>query len=166
MINGMKFKKVKCQILHIGQSNAGHRYKLGEAQLESSPAEKDLGVLVNSRLSMREQCALAAQRANHILGGIKHSITCWSREVIFLVYLVLVQRHLGYCVQFWAPKFKKDMKVLECIQRKATKLVAGPEGMSYEKQRRTLGFCRLEKRRLTGNLIALYSLLRKGRGRC
>ncbi|KAK4813313.1 hypothetical protein QYF61_023988 [Mycteria americana] len=67
MINGMKFNKSKCQILHLGRSNTRHKYKLEEEWLECSPAKRDLGVLVDSRLNRSQQCALAAKRANHIL---------------------------------------------------------------------------------------------------
>ncbi|KAK4827981.1 hypothetical protein QYF61_022683 [Mycteria americana] len=150
MINGMKFNKSKCWILHLGRSNAGHKYKLGEEWLESSPAERGLGVLVDRRLNRSQQCGLAAKRANRILGCIKPA--------------ALVRPHLEYCVQFWAPQFKKDMKVLECIQRRATKLVKGLEGISYEERLRTSGLSSLEKRRPRGDLTALYSFLRRGRG--
>ncbi|KAK4818825.1 hypothetical protein QYF61_019862 [Mycteria americana] len=153
MINGMKFNKSKCRILHLGRSNAGYKYKLGEEWLESSPAERDLGVLVDSRLNTSQQRALAAKRANRILGCVKHSITSRSKEP-----------HLEYCVQFWAPQFQKEVQVLECIQRRETKLVTGLEGMSCEERPRTLGLSSLEKRRLRGDLIALYSFLRRGSG--
>ncbi|KAK4823158.1 hypothetical protein QYF61_026934 [Mycteria americana] len=146
MINGMKFNKLKCQILHLGWSSATHKHKLGKEWLESSPAERDLGVLVDSRLNMSQH------------------ITSPSKEVITLLYSAVVWPHLEYCVQFWAPQFKKDVKVLECIQRRSAKLVRGLEGMSYEEQLRTLGLSSLEKRRLRGDLIALYSFLRRGSG--
>ena len=111
----MKFNKSKCQILHLGWSKTGHKYKLGQEWLESSRAERDLGVLVATKLNMSHQCALAVKRANRILECIKHSITSQSEEVIISLYSALVQPHLEYCVQFWAPQFKKGVKAFAYI---------------------------------------------------
>jgi len=102
----------------------------------------------------------AARRANPIPGSIKHSTTSCSKEGTVPLDSALVQPHCEYFVWLWAPQFKKVVKVLECVQRRTTKLVQGLEGMSYEEQLRTLGLSGLEKSRQRGDLLSLCSLLR------
>ncbi|KAK4832134.1 hypothetical protein QYF61_020811 [Mycteria americana] len=136
--NCMRFNKAKCWVLHFGHNNPTQRYRLGEGWLQSCPAEKDLGVLVSSRLNMSQQCAQVAKKANSILACIRNSVASRSDHAPVLGTRGAVPRIL------------------------ATKLVNGLENKSYEERLRELGLFSLEKRRLRGDLIALYNYLKGG----
>jgi len=105
---------------------------------------------------MTWQCALTTQKANHILGCIKRSMASRSREGILPLCSTLVRPHLESCIQLWSTQHRKDMELLERVQRRATKKIRGLGHLFCEEKLRELWVFSLENRRLLGDLIAAF----------
>jgi len=86
---------------------------------------------VDGKLDTSKKCAPSAQKVNHTLGCIKRSVASRVREVILSISSALVRPHLEYCIQIWSPQYRRDMDLLERIQRKATKMTHGMEHLSH-----------------------------------
>ena len=117
----MRFKKSKHRILHLGLGKPHYQYKLGDKRIEQNSAKKYLGVLVDGKLDMSQEWAIAAQKAKLILGCIKRSVASRLKEVILPLYSTLLRPHLECCIQRWSPQYSRDIDLLERIQRRATK---------------------------------------------
>ena len=148
----MRLNEAQCRVLHLGRGGPRYLDKLGEEALESSRVEKDLGVLVDEKLDVSQQCALAAQKANCVLGCITKRVSSREREGIVPLCSALVRPHVKHRVQAWSPQHRKDVALLEQVQRRATKMARGLEHLSCEERLRELGLFSLEKRGLRGDL--------------
>ena len=120
-VNLMRFNEAKCKVLHLGQGNPWYHYRLGGEGIESSPAEKDLGVLVDEKLGVTQPCALTAQKANRTLGCIPSSVSSRAREGILPLCSPLVRAQRESCIQLWSPQHRTDMDLLEQGQRRPQK---------------------------------------------
>ena len=117
-------------------------------------------MVVDEKFDMSQQCVLAAQKANHVLGCIKSSVASRLREGIVPLCSALLRPHLEPCVQLWGPQHKKDTEELEGVQRRTMSMIRGLEHLSCEDRLRELGWFSLEKRRLQGDLIAAFQYLK------
>ena len=103
-------------------------------------------------MKVSEQCRIAASKGNQILGMIRRNITYKEKGLIVPLYKAIVRPHLEYCIglQAWRPYLRKDIYMIEKVQRRTTKLIPGLRDLSYEERLKECGVTTLETLRLRG----------------
>lgn len=133
-------------ILSVDMNNSSHNYCLNNTPRSRSGCERDLGVLIITDLHPRAQCIQSRNHANKILGLISRSVGNRSAEVILKLYSALVRPYLNYAFQFWSPYYKNDIKMLESVQRRMTKMIHRLRNLPYEdRQTFKIAFSKKEK---------------------
>ena len=155
----MEFNLDKCNVMHIGCKNIHATYHFLGSTLSCTNVEKDLGILISNDLKVTKQCIIAEKKAMKILGYIKWLFSYRDKNIIVPLYTSLVRPHLEYAVQFWSPDLRKDIKRLEKVQARATKLIPNIRNFSYEHRLDYLGMQSLEVRRLRFQLIQVYKII-------
>merc|ERR1712148_1375 len=95
-----------------------------------------------------------------MLGYIRRNFTYRNKDIIRSLYKSMVRPHLEYAVQFWCPYLAKDIAKLESVQRRATKLINSCRNKTYEERLKNLDLFSLEKRRVRGQLIECFKILK------
>ena len=155
----MLFNFGKCKCLNTGPGNTGMNYEMGGTILSKTVKEKDLGVTMNVNMKVSELCRIAASKGNQVLGMIRRNITYKDKSLSIPLYKAIVRPHLEYCIQAWSPYLRKDIDMLEQIQRRATKLISGLRDLTYEERLKECGLTTLETRRLRGDQIEVFKIL-------
>ena len=159
----LKFNVDKCKRMTIGKVPDGD-YQIGTGvnrkTIQTVVEEKDLGICITNDLKWSGQCSAAASKAMKALGLIKRTFGYLNKELFLNLYSTYVRPHLEFCVQVWAPYYRKDIDKLENVQRRATKLVNCIRKQKYEERLRYLGLFSLERRRRRGDLIEAYKIIK------
>jgi hypothetical protein len=156
----MQFNKDKCVVMHIGRKNNKFEYKLGDTVLTKSVQERDLGIIVDNRLKFSEQCNVAIKNANSTLAIIRRNIKNKNKNIITRLYKGLVRPKLEFCIQAWRPFLKGDIKNLEKVQRRATRMIEGYRDLKYTERLAATGLISLEDRRTRGDLIEVFKMIK------
>lgn len=156
----MKFNENKCKVMHIGKNNSNYNYMLKNKTMDITIKEKDLGITISNDLKFSDQCNIAYNKANKILGMVSRNFSYKTKETVKLLYTSMVRPHLEYAVQFWSPHYQKDIEKLERVQHRATKMIPEIRSKPYSERLKDLDLYSLEKRRARGDMIQTYKILK------
>ncbi len=119
----MLFTYGKCKCLHSGHVNEDAQYTTGETVLNTIVKEKDIWLTISADIKVPEQCGIAAAKGNQIIGLIRRNTVYIETYIIIPLYKTIVRPHLEYCIHAWRPYRKKDIDILEIVQRRATTII-------------------------------------------
>jgi hypothetical protein len=156
----LHFNKTKCKVMHIGKKNNQYKYVLDKndilSELQAVTEEKDLGVIIDDKLTFRSMIDEKTNKANSMWGMIRRNFNVENKEIARLLFSSLVRPHLEYCNSVWNPFYKIDQDKLERVQRRATKQVPGFRELDYEDRLESMKLPSLKFRRLRGDLIQMF----------
>jgi hypothetical protein len=153
------FNASKCKVLHLGRNNNNFTYYMSGTKLTTVQDEKDLGVTFDSSLKFSKHIHNCASKANQILGLIKRSFEYIDQDMFLTLYKTLVRPHLEYASSVWNPSLKKNIRCLEKVQRRATKLIKELNCLSYHERLTSLGLTTLEYRRKRNDMVQVYKII-------
>lgn len=155
----LSFHPDKSKYMRIGKSDVGEGHYYLDKQIQKTSSEKDIGVMIDEKLHFSEHISEKINKANRIAGLIRRTFITLDEKMFKPLYTTLVRPHLEYANQVWNPHLMKDIKAIENVQRRATRLLPGMAGLSYEERLRKLDLPSLSYRRSRGDMIETFKIL-------
>ena len=162
----MIFNVEKCKVMHLGKNNPRFEYEMTDKDgntkvLKSVEMEKDLGVNVQENLKFDKHISLTVNRANRLVGLIKRAFSYLDEETLLVLYKTLIRPILDYGNTIWFPTLKKDIRAIESVQRRLTKILPELSHISYEERLRKLNLTTLDYRRHRMDMIQTFKIINK-----
>ena len=155
----LQFNIAKCKFLHIGRNSLHYNYSLDGTALEEVSEERDLGIIMDSELKFHTHVASAVLKASRVLAIIRRTFLIKDRDTIPKLFKGLVRPILEYGNAVWHPRHKADMKEIEKVQRRATKLIPSLAMLNYGDRLQALKLPSLQYRMRRGDMIQTYKIV-------
>ncbi len=155
----LSFHPEKSQYMRIGRTLVEDKGYSMYTGIKKTTAEKDIGVVIDDKLTFSDHLAEKINKANKIVGLIRRTFVHLEPEIFRPLFTTLVRPHLEYANQVWCPHLVRDIEAVENVQRRATKLVPCLRDLSYEERLKKLDLPTLAYRRSRGDQIETYKIV-------
>jgi len=157
----MELNVTKCKVMHCGRKNLRAEYKIMDRKLAVTSRERDLGIILTPNMKWKEQVCNAASVANRVLSMLRNAFVSRDSNIWRRLYMTYVRPHLEFAVSAWNPHQRGDVKTLEKVQRRATRVPTSLKGVQYEDRCKSLELDNLTERRKRGDLIEMFKLTKR-----
>ena len=155
----LNFNISKCKLIHYGKNHGFGEYYMNGHPLTSVDHHKDLGVTFDCHLNFHQHTSEVASKANRVLACMKRAFTDLNNDGFLKLYKAMVRPIMEYANTIWGPHFLLDIRRLERVQRRATKMIPSLSDKSYQHRLTSLDLPSLTYRNTRGDLTFLYKLL-------
>jgi hypothetical protein len=160
----LKLNPSKCKVINIGRGDVcNNEYYInleGEStKLSKVESEKDLGVHIDNKLSFDTHISKSVKSANRVTGLINRSFKRMGSTTFTNLYKSLIRPHMEYGSVVWNPHTVKQQKLVEGVQRRATKLTPKMQDLNYEQRLVKLGLPSLQYRRIRADMLQVYKIM-------
>jgi hypothetical protein len=149
----------KCNLLHIGRTNPNRELAVNGITVPETDTVRDLGLLVSSDMKPSSHCKMLATKAFRISSLIFRSFKCRDRGFLIAMLKVYVLSLFNHCSVLYNPYHKRDIMLLESVQRRYTKRIPGMQDVPYTTRLQELGLQTLERLRLEIDLCHCYKII-------
>ena len=153
------FHPEKSKSMRLGRTDVEEKVYTMHNNITQVDNEKDIGVIIDNKLSFSDHLAEKINKANKMVGVIRRTFEHLDPTIFKALYTTVVRPHLEYANQVWCPHLEKDIEALENVQRRATKLVPQLKKLEYEERLMKLNLPTLAYRRSRGDLIEAFKII-------
>ena len=146
----------KSVVMHCGRNQPNFIYTLKGSPMPCVESFKDLGVVRSHNGHITEQCCAVYSKASRLAGAIRHIFQQRSPQLMWPAFQSYILPILMYCSQAWNPVLVYDSNLIEKVQRRYTKSIAGLRQLSYGDRLKSLSALSLRNRRLYADLVFAY----------
>ena len=158
----LQFHPDKCFQMSIrpkSKPQCSHIYQMNGEKLQYTSLHEDLGIVIDEHLTFSHHISQKVNKANQIMGLIRRTITYLDEYNFKLLFVSLVRPHTEYGNSIWLPLLKRDIKLIENIQKRATKYIPSLKHLEYQERLKKVNLPTLQYRRFRGDMIETYKIL-------
>ena len=155
----LPFNVDKCKVIHYGRQDDVTVYYMDGRVVSEDTHIKDLGVNFQNNLKFDEHICNICATANSRLGIIRNTFHRIELDGFIILFKALVRPLLEYCNIIWTPHLKMHNKMIEQIQRRATRMIRGMKELSYTERLRILNLTTLYYRRRRQDVIQVFRII-------